>query len=160
MRYIYKNITAKSVLLSLASENKHSVSHVPIGPSSTIELSYPGLDLYLPHILARMNESGIDITHLVLRASEDAKVAAEKANVKVEPKKQVFSESQTSEVKPGIYVEKEASAPVVKEVVKEVEPEVKVVEPVKEPEVKVVEAPAADPVAEQVAEKAASKKRK
>ena len=53
MVYIYKNITKTSQLLTLVSNQHNSVSHITVGVGATVELSYPGLDMYLPHILAR-----------------------------------------------------------------------------------------------------------
>ena len=73
MQYTYKNITKTLHLLTLVSPQRNSVSHVPLGAGATIELSYPGLDMYLPHILARLDEGGNDITHIVLRQKENAK---------------------------------------------------------------------------------------
>ena len=113
MRYIYKNITATSRLLSLVSQDSHSVSHVPIGAGTTIELSYPGLDLYLPHILARLNEGGQDITHLVLRSNavtQAAKTASKLvANKPVAQAAPASAAGMTTAVKPGVYVENNKS---------------------------------------------------
>lgn len=71
MRYIYKNITPETKILTLLSEDKSSVSSVPLGANSRLEISNNNLDIYVPHILARIDEHGNDISHLVLRAEKD-----------------------------------------------------------------------------------------
>ena len=154
MRYLYKNITTTGKLLSLLSQDRHSVSHIPVGPSTTIELEYPGLDLYLPHILALINESGQDITHLVLRELEENKKAASKV-APVPNKPFVFPTNQTTAVKPGIYVDNKVEEVVKTEAVK-VEVKAPVIEsvPVVETSTETVEAVSA-PV-----EKATTKKGK
>ena len=120
MRYIYKNITKSLQLLTLASPLRNSVSQVPLGANATIELSYPGLDLYLPHILARLDEGSNNITHVVLREQAEAKVlAATKPAVLPKPIP-VPEPSMVTNVQPAIYVDK------TKEIVKEV-PKVEVI---------------------------------
>lgn len=76
MRYIYKNITEETKILTLLSEDKASVSSVPLGPGARLEISNANLDIYVPHILARIDEHGNDISHLILRAAEDAAAKA------------------------------------------------------------------------------------
>jgi len=108
MRYTYKNITKTSQLLTLASQQRNSVAHIPLGAGSVIELSYPGLDLYIPHILARIDEGGNDITHIVLRDQATAKAAPTISTPVVPPAvspKQVVESPNPTAVKPGIYVD-------------------------------------------------------
>lgn len=102
MVYTYKNITKTSQLLTLVSNQHNSVSHITIGVGATIELSYPGLDMYLPHILARLDEGKNNITATVLRNNSAATV---KTTVKPVANTSTTSASPTS-VKPGIYVDK------------------------------------------------------
>ena len=53
MRYSYTNISKVSHSIPLLSENKTSIRHIFIRPEEVIELSYPGLDLYVPSIFLR-----------------------------------------------------------------------------------------------------------
>lgn len=76
MRYIYKNITEETKILTLLSEDKASVSSVPLGSGARLEISNANLDIYVPHILARIDDNGNDISHMILRAAEDKPVVA------------------------------------------------------------------------------------
>jgi hypothetical protein len=73
MGYIYKNITDKHQLIAVVNDAGTDVSHVPVGPGARIEVTRPTLDVYLPHVLARLNEAGNDITHIVMRQNEEYK---------------------------------------------------------------------------------------
>lgn len=81
MRYIYKNITEETKILTLLSEDKASVSSVPLGSGARLEISNANLDIYVPHILARIDENGNDISHMILRAAEDKPVVEAPATV-------------------------------------------------------------------------------
>jgi hypothetical protein len=105
--FVYKNITKSLQTLTLVSAQRNSVTHVHIGPGSTIDLNYPGLDQYMPHILARLDEGGNDITHKILRKNaETPKVVAPAKPRPLPPQNQVL----TSEVAPGRYVDKTPTA--------------------------------------------------
>ena len=78
MPFIYKNITDKSQIIAVVSGDKTSVSHMSIAPGSTLELD-ACIDAYVPHILARIDAMGNDISHLVLDAKEKAKAEVLKA---------------------------------------------------------------------------------
>ena len=97
--YIYKNITKTSQLLTLVSNQHNSVSHITVGVGATVELSYPGLDIYLPHILARLDEGKNNITAEVIRKNS----VAIKSTVKPVATFSTSSASPTI-VQPGIYV--------------------------------------------------------
>ena len=101
MVYTYKNITKTSQLLTLVSNQHNSVSHITVGVGATIELSYPGLDIYLPHILARLDEGKNNITASVLRNNATEVKTTEKpvANTSTS------SSASSTIVKPGIYVD-------------------------------------------------------
>ena len=103
MVYTYKNITKTNQLLTLVSNQHNSVSHITVGVGATIELSYPGLDMYLPHILARLDEGKNNITATVLR--NNATAASVKPTTKPVANTSSSSNSPTI-VKPGIYVNK------------------------------------------------------
>jgi len=113
MAYTYKNITKISQLLTLPSPQRNTVSHIHLAPNATIDLAYPGLDMYMPHILARM-EGTTNVTHIVLRQNDNAKAAIQAAST---PKTATPSPAAVSQpariagnptaVKPGVYVAKE-----------------------------------------------------
>lgn len=70
MRFIYKNITEETKIVSLLSDDKASVSSIPLGAGARLEVENSNLDIYVPHILARLDENGNDISHIVLRNQE------------------------------------------------------------------------------------------
>ena len=73
MSYIYKNITSIPQLIAVVNESRTDVSHIPLSPGARIELNEATLDMYMPHILARINNDGQDITHMILRQAEEQK---------------------------------------------------------------------------------------
>jgi hypothetical protein len=92
-------------LLTLVSNQHNSVSHITVGVGATVELSYPGLDMYLPHILARLDEGKNNITATVLRNNSTA------AKVTTKPVANVSTSSTSPTiVKPGIYVDNSTQA--------------------------------------------------
>ncbi len=116
MSYTYKNITNSTQLLTLPSQQRNSVSHIHLAAGSTIELAYPGLDMYLPHILARM-EGTANVTHTILRQNEATKAAAQAAaalapTTPAKPavtKPNIVAGNPTA-VRPGIYIDKTPAA--------------------------------------------------
>lgn len=91
MSYIYLNNTNQTRIITLVSENRSSASHITIAAGSKIELSYPGLDAYVPHMLLRINELGQNISYLVkpvITEKTRLKLAAE-AEAKKEVKEEV-----------------------------------------------------------------------
>lgn len=82
MRYIYQNKSDEPKVVTLVNELKTSISHIPMAAGARLELSYPGLDTFVPHVLARVNENGTDISHTVIaaqRAAAESAAAAAKA---------------------------------------------------------------------------------
>lgn len=71
MSYIYKNITSEMHLIGVVNDSGTDVSHMPLAPGAQIEVSNTSLDVYMPHILARILPNGTDITYTVLRRKED-----------------------------------------------------------------------------------------
>lgn len=119
MSYTYKNITKTTQLLTLPSAQRNTISHIHLAPNSSIDLSYPGLDMYMPHILARM-DGGINITHTVLRQNDNAKsVASPEAATTPAATTPTVSKPAVTEtriagnptaVRPGVYLEKVPAA--------------------------------------------------
>jgi len=70
-RYIYSNRTEEIKIVTLISEARTSCNHLPMSPGSKIELNYPGLDMYVPHCLARLDEAGNDISYVVIKEREN-----------------------------------------------------------------------------------------
>ena len=54
MKYIYKNVTLTNQNVLLASKNQDTVGVRTFSPGATLELDYPGLNLYVPSILSCM----------------------------------------------------------------------------------------------------------
>lgn len=52
MRYVYKNVTSNNQSVLLASKNQDTVGTRLFTPGSTLELDYPGLNLYVPNLLS------------------------------------------------------------------------------------------------------------
>lgn len=94
MSYTYKNITDQTHLIAVLNESRTDVSHIPVSPGAKIEVAEPTLDVYLPHILARMSSDGSqDITSQILRQNEDLKKIA-----LVDSKKKVVQSVQLAPV--------------------------------------------------------------
>ena len=92
MRFIYKNITETTQILTLLSDDKTQVTSIPLGAGARVEVSNGNLDIYVPHILARVDENGYDISHTVVQAvaadtksAELSKSVPEKVVVANEP---------------------------------------------------------------------------
>lgn len=83
MRNIYKNITENTVILNLLSTDKTSVTSIPLGAGSRVEVENSNLDIYVPHMLARLDESGNDISHSVIQAAAADAKAAEARNEEI-----------------------------------------------------------------------------
>lgn len=62
MRHIYENRSGNVHRLFLMNENKISGSQMVFASGSRIELTYPGLDNYVPHLLIKVNEHGFDVS--------------------------------------------------------------------------------------------------
>ena len=82
----YKNITNVTQILAVVSEDKTSVSHVPLDPGAVLEVN-ANLDIYVPHILAKLDASDVNISHLVVKARQEIKEVVEK--IKEEVKEEV-----------------------------------------------------------------------
>jgi hypothetical protein len=87
MRFIYKNITETTQIVTLLSDDKTQVTSIPLGAGARVEVSNGNLDIYVPHILSRIDENGYDISHSVVQAAaadarniETAKREAAKAD--------------------------------------------------------------------------------
>ncbi len=113
MSYVYKNITNQPQLIAVVNESRTDVSHIPLSPGARIELNEPTLDMYMPHILARLNGDGQDITHMILRQAEEQKAALARTIAA----KEAFAAQSAAPVAPVV----EEVVPVV-EVVEEVAP--------------------------------------
>ncbi len=100
MRYIYENRSDVAHVVTLVSENKSSISHIPMGPNARLELSYPGLDVYVPHWLRRVNDAGMDISASIVASRElaPAKPIEVKEPLKTEVKE--MEKESKKEVKP------------------------------------------------------------
>lgn len=85
--FIYKNASNVIRTLTLVAQTGSSASFITIGPGATIELPYPGLDMFVPHLLLRVTREGVDISHVVLanRERESEKKTAKEVVVKVAP---------------------------------------------------------------------------
>ena len=68
--FIYKNASNVIRTLTLVAQTGSSASFITIGPGATIELPYPGLDMFVPHLLLRVTREGVDISHVVLANRE------------------------------------------------------------------------------------------
>lgn len=66
MRHIYENRTRQVQRLFLLTEDNKSGNQIILSPGSKIELSYPGLDKYVPHLLIKFNEQGFNISNAVV----------------------------------------------------------------------------------------------
>ena len=60
MKYIYINHTAFTQTCLLATKNQETVGVRTFAPGAIFELDYPGLNMYVPHILAC---SEMDVEH-------------------------------------------------------------------------------------------------
>ncbi len=78
MSFKYKNITNNTQILPIISEDKTSVSHISVEPGGIFEVNVT-LDTYVPHILAKLDDLGFNISHLVLKARQEISVVVEKA---------------------------------------------------------------------------------
>ena len=96
MRYIYENRSDVAHVVTLVSENKSSISHIPMGPKARLELPYPGLDVYVPHWLRRVNDAGMDISATIVASRELA--PAKPIEVK-EPLKEMDNKEIKKEIK-------------------------------------------------------------
>jgi len=56
MQHIYENKTNGAVSVILASEDNTTANARVFGPHSRLVLSYPGLDMYVPHSLTKICE--------------------------------------------------------------------------------------------------------
>lgn len=65
MRHIYENRSGKVHRLFLITEDRNGGNQMVFVPGSRIDLGYPGLDNYVPHLLAKINEHGYDISMTV-----------------------------------------------------------------------------------------------
>lgn len=83
MSFKYKNITNTTQILAIVSEDKTSVSHVSLEPGATLEVNV-NLDIFVPHILAKLDAEDVNISHLVIKARQELKAFAEKVEEKVE----------------------------------------------------------------------------
>ena len=63
MKYVYTNITGTIQSVLLASKKQDSVNMRTFTPGATLELDYPGLNLYVPNILSCVI---IDVKHHVV----------------------------------------------------------------------------------------------
>lgn len=77
MSFKYKNITNTTQTLAVVSEDKTSVSHMSVEPGAIIEVN-ANLDIYVPHILAKLDASDVNISHLVTKARQELKEVVEK----------------------------------------------------------------------------------
>ena len=112
MRYIYENRSDVAHVVTLVSENKSSISHIPMGPKSRLELSYPGLDVYVPHWLRRVNDAGMDISATIVASRElaPAKTVEVKEPLKEmekEIKKDVKAETKTEKKVKSVQITEE-----------------------------------------------------
>jgi hypothetical protein len=118
MGYTYKNITDKHQLIAVVNDAGTDVSHVPVGPGARIEVSRPTLDVYLPHVLARLNEAGNDITHIVMRQNEDYKTirAADAKKMEQVPTPVTTTLPVPTDIKPLVLTPAEEKLPEPEEV--------------------------------------------
>lgn len=82
MRHIYENQSGKVHRLFLITEDKNGGNQMVFVPGSKIELNYPGLDNYVPHLLAKINEHGYNISASV-EAQRRSLLLPEKSEVVV-----------------------------------------------------------------------------
>ena len=106
MRYIYQNKSDQSKVVTLVNELKTSISHIPMAAGAKLELSYPGLDTFVPHVLARVNEQGTDISHTVIAAQ---RAAAESAAAAAKAEKEDSKSDETSVAPTTSSVQAQAS---------------------------------------------------
>jgi hypothetical protein len=52
MKYIYKNVTSVPATVLLATKNQDSITTCVFSPNASIELDYPGLNMYVPNPLS------------------------------------------------------------------------------------------------------------
>ena len=106
----YKNISGETKIIAVLSDSKTSVSHMSLAAGSIIEVS-TSLDSYVPHILAKLDGNGRDISSEVIREREAKRVKKiEVAPEEVKP--EVKSEEKPIEVsKPEITVETKTQEP-------------------------------------------------
>lgn len=85
MRHIYENKSGKVHRLFLMTENKTSGNQMVFISGARIELNYPGLDNYVPHLLTKVNEYGFDVS---------ASIEAERRSRLPRPEVQVVANSE------------------------------------------------------------------
>ncbi len=112
MRYIYENRSDVAHVVTLVSENKSSISHIPMGPKSRLELSYPGLDVYVPHWLRRVNDAGMDISATIvanreLNLAKPVEVKEPLKEMEKEIKKDVKAETKTEKKVKSVQITEE-----------------------------------------------------
>ena len=55
--HIYENRTNKMVTVTLPSEDNKTAAEKVFTPYSRLELSWPGLDQYVPHMLTKVSST-------------------------------------------------------------------------------------------------------
>ena len=68
MKYIYTNVTNLTKSVLLATKNQDSVGVRIFAPNTSLELDYPGLNLYVPNVLSCMV---IDTTAPILEPNKE-----------------------------------------------------------------------------------------
>ena len=70
MGFYYKNITSETRIIAVLSNNKTSVTHISLAPDARIEVA-TSLDGYVPHVLAKLDANGRDISYEVVKVREE-----------------------------------------------------------------------------------------
>ncbi|MCI4436174.1 MAG: hypothetical protein JHC33_05110 [Ignisphaera sp.] len=82
MKYIYKNVTNVPATVLLATKNQDSITTCVFSPNASIELDYPGLNMYVPNPLSCIIIEHSNMVQKPEVAVEPVKVVVPKA---VEP---------------------------------------------------------------------------
>lgn len=117
MGFYYKNITGETKIIAVLSLNKSSVTHMSLAPDARIEVA-TSLDGYVPHILAKLDADGRDLSYEVVKAREEAKAVVVEKVEEVKPINAPVEVPAPAPVTPTATIEKTPEPVEVKPIVK------------------------------------------